>query len=206
MSAWAAAAAAAAGAASGYFTGQQNRRNMKTSQAWRKEMRATAYQDTMVDMKKAGLNPMLAYMKGDTPMPSASNPTGGGDIGQGISSAVSAYQAKSQVAAQEANTDHSSAMAAKIRADTVMQIMQNEQFKKFGDSRTAKEAGGIMKMGGEFKKWFEKKFKGKKRPKGSLRRDLKRFEAEQARKPKSKKLFEKYKFKKEGYQKSWNRK
>lgn len=40
---------------------------------WQQFMRQTAYQDTVRDMKNAGLNPMLAYSQGATGTPTASN-------------------------------------------------------------------------------------------------------------------------------------
>ena len=46
-----------------------NRESMKLSQAWQQMMRQTAYQDTMKDMKAAGLNPILAAGNGPTATP-----------------------------------------------------------------------------------------------------------------------------------------
>lgn len=146
MSAWAAAAAAAAGAASGYFTGQQNRRNMKTDHAWKIRARRTAYQDTMYDMKKAGLNPMLAYMKGDTPMPSGSSASGGGEIGQGISNAVSAYQASTQKQIANAEIANKNAQTKNTQASTAYQQMVNEDYLKTGGSPVGKAAASAFRL------------------------------------------------------------
>ena len=38
----------------------------KKQRRWTRKMRQTAYQDTMADMQKAGLNPILAYKQGST--------------------------------------------------------------------------------------------------------------------------------------------
>ena len=48
-----------------------NRESVKLSQAWQQMMRQTAYQDTMKDMKAAGLNPILAASNGATATPNS---------------------------------------------------------------------------------------------------------------------------------------
>ena len=48
-----------------------NRESVKLSQAWQQMMRQTAYQDTMKDMKAAGLNPILAAGNGPTATPNS---------------------------------------------------------------------------------------------------------------------------------------
>lgn len=58
---------------------------------YQERMSNSAYQRSMEDMKKAGLNPMLAYMKGGASTPSASAPGGSsyqmsGPSGRGVSS------------------------------------------------------------------------------------------------------------------------
>ena len=63
-----------------------------------REARQTAYQDTMADLHKAGLNPMLAVNNGVTQLPSAmsaSYPVGAGAAN--VSAVASAKQAESQV-------------------------------------------------------------------------------------------------------------
>lgn len=49
-----------------------NRESTKLSQEWQKAMRSTAYQDTMKDLKAAGLNPILAAHNGATQTPGTS--------------------------------------------------------------------------------------------------------------------------------------
>lgn len=65
-----------------------------TAQANFRLNRQTAYQDTMMDMKKAGLNPILAYQKGSTPgtmgpTPApVSAPVHDVGVGAGVNSAI----------------------------------------------------------------------------------------------------------------------
>jgi len=59
-------------------------------------MRKTAYQDTMEDMRKAGLNPILAYKTGPTPIGSAAmgvTPDFGQALASGVTAGTKAYKA-----------------------------------------------------------------------------------------------------------------
>lgn len=55
------------------WSGQQ----AQLARDWQQQMASTAYQRTVGDLKKAGLNPMLAYMKGPAATPSAGVPSSG---------------------------------------------------------------------------------------------------------------------------------
>jgi len=74
---------------------------MKEQQDFIKKQRRTAYQDTMKDMRKAGLNPILAYQRGPTTGTAAPTVTSPGFGGMGklasdISGARQASAAKKQ--------------------------------------------------------------------------------------------------------------
>jgi len=63
---WAALAASVLG---NMEANEQSEKNTATSVQGQKDLRATAYQDTVKDLQKAGLNPMLAYQNSATPTP-----------------------------------------------------------------------------------------------------------------------------------------
>lgn len=65
----------------------------RQNRKWQEKMANTAYQRQVVDMRKAGLNPMLAVTKGggaDTPAGSVGQASVGGEVGQAIGASAKA--------------------------------------------------------------------------------------------------------------------
>ena len=80
-----------------------NAKQAELARQWQRAMRQTAYQDTMEDMKKAGLNPILAAQNGATSTPSSSGASIGG---QSYSHAQAAAIPSAKTAAMQAMYDY----------------------------------------------------------------------------------------------------
>ncbi len=93
-----------AGAIAGAVEGDKQARKQRR---FIERMRSTAYQATMEDMRKAGLNPILAYKTGPTPIGSAAagvTPDFGQALASGVNSAVKAFKAGSERKLTKAQT------------------------------------------------------------------------------------------------------
>jgi hypothetical protein len=122
------------------FIGQQqtNQKNWDIAQAanqasaeqaraqmdFQERMRATQYQTAIDDMKKSGLNPMLAYSQGGAGTPSgAMGQVSVAKVGNAIGSALQGYQAMAMTNAdldlKDATTKGTAAQTIKTEADTI---------------------------------------------------------------------------------------
>ena len=90
------------------------------TRAWQTDMSGTTYQRTMEDMRKAGLNPMLAYSQGGSSVPTGPVASYPGAVGAAYEQS-SAAQAQAGASQMQANTAASigSATIEKIKADVL---------------------------------------------------------------------------------------
>jgi predicted transcriptional regulator len=129
--------------------------------AFQKEMSDTSYQRGMTDMKKAGLNPILAGKFGG-----ASTPTGSTYNPENV--ATNAVNQYLQTKQNEANVEFTNANTAKTQAETnVIKDTNNsllgrnveyvkDQIGKIGQYLQESTAEGYR----EFKKYIDKEYKG----------------------------------------------
>ena len=112
--------------AAGGFLGQQdtnaqNRQMALDQMRFQQDMSGTAHQREVKDLAAAGLNPMLSSRYGGASTPAGASAVMGNSAAAAEDSSSSYMSRKlieSQIVAQEAQADLSSAQAAKVRAET----------------------------------------------------------------------------------------
>lgn len=103
----------------------------KMNRAWMERMSNSAYQRATEDMKKAGINPMLAYQQGGASVPSTSAPTVAAASKTGLASAaMGAFTGISGVnaARQNANT-------AQAQMESSVQLQQVQTAKTVAETQ-----------------------------------------------------------------------
>lgn len=142
------------------------------NRAFQEQMSNTAYQRATADMKKAGINPMLAYMKGGADsapgsMASVTNPAG--ELGESIG--TSARQVTMEKQAFEKSLEQQDSQIALNKASALATTAG-------AAANLTKEK--LWKPAGDVVDWITNKIKGVKQDYGTSAKDIQRKDGDKA--------------------------
>lgn len=141
MSGWAAAGAALGQLAGGAYQNMAARRESKRNRQFQERMARNAYQYAMQDMKKAGLNPMLAFSQGGAATPGGSMASQDNVMSGVVNSAVAASQARQQLRNLEAQENMLDAQTR--QADAQASFNQQQATNAYNIGREFNQAGNF---------------------------------------------------------------
>ncbi len=138
---------AAIGGALGYGGQKQaNQANVglaREQMAFQERMSSTAYQRSMQDMKKAGLNPLLAYTQGGASTPSGSSTQVSNEVSSAMSNAADLARTNADTAKTRAETKIAQAQLPGVKATSDLSSTMNSLKQKVFSS----VFGGISSPG-----------------------------------------------------------
>lgn len=121
--------------------------------AFTERMSNTQYQRGMADMKKAGLNPILAYRQGGASSPTGVTSGGAGipakdEIGAGVRGGLAAASAVSTIKLQKQQVKNVEAQTRQTEVNSAYRAAELSRFIKYGDSVVGRQADSAAKIGG----------------------------------------------------------
>jgi len=135
-----------------FFGGQdvndQYRAASQKQMDFQERMSNTAYQRSMEDMRKAGLNPIFAYNKAGASTPSGSMPTLVDKIGSSANTAIAARMARQQWFKMQAETDNLDGMTNYILQQRKTENVRTQYERK--KLEIIDKAAEVMKKRSEF--------------------------------------------------------
>ncbi|AJK28257.1 putative minor capsid protein [Eel River basin pequenovirus] len=136
MSIWTGFAGSALGAAASglgsFFQNREAARSVDKQIAFQRESRQNAYQWAMADMRKAGLNPILAYKQGGAAPAAGASYQPSNVLGEAVNSARANAQAAAQLKQLRASADN-------LQQDTAKKLEETH--------KTAVEGANALKRG-----------------------------------------------------------
>ena len=130
----------------GFMQQSQNRKITERQMRFQKEMSSTAYQRAMADMRKAGLNPILAYSQGGASTPSGSAYQAENIAGKAASSALEAQQNIAALKKLQAETSLTEKLAQGAEHENVGKRVEADFWHDVGDSVGASTGKGVEKV------------------------------------------------------------